>query len=116
MAPRPPMRAVLFLPDSQNPYHRLSAEGAASAAQRHGITLEVVPAESGSPAQVRQVQEALARAPRPDVVLIMPVQEADMTPLSVQAAESGVGWFWLSRSDGRHAELRTRFPGVPICL
>jgi ABC-type sugar transport system substrate-binding protein len=110
------MHIALLLPDSHNPYYRASADAATSAAERHGVSIDIEFAEGGSQAQLLQVQAALRATPRPDVVLIMPVQEADFSPVSVLAAKSGVGWFWLNRSDGGHAELRSRFPGVPVCL
>ena len=107
---------ALFLPDSENPYYRSSADDAMRAAQRHGIPITVEFAEAAVQRQLRQVRTATHAAEPPDAVLIMPVQEAAFTDLSVAAVDGGIGWFWLSRSNGAHSELRARAPRVPVCF
>jgi ABC-type sugar transport system substrate-binding protein len=107
---------VLLLPDSTNPYMQLSAEAASRAADRLGVSLDIQFAEREFTTQVRQIYSAIRGIPRPSIVMVTPVQESALRTLSEQTVDSGIGWFWLSRSVGNEKELRARHPQLPICM
>jgi ABC-type sugar transport system substrate-binding protein len=107
---------VVLLPDSRNPYMQLSAEAASRSADRLRLTLDIQFAEADFTTQVRQLYLATRALPRPDLVMVTPVQEAALKTLSEQTVASGIGWFWMNRSVGNERELRARFPEIPICL
>ena len=112
----PTRHVVVLFPDSRNPYMQLSAEAASRAADRLRLTLDIQFAESNFTTQVRQLYLATRAVPRPDVVLVTPVEEAALKTISEQTAAAGIGWFWMNRSVGNEKELRARFPELPIGL
>jgi ABC-type sugar transport system substrate-binding protein len=107
---------VLLLPDSRNPYMQLSAEAASQLAERLDISIDIQFAEGDFTTQVRHVYMAMRSVPRPAIVMVTPVREAALKTLSEQTIDAGIGWFWLSRSLGNEAELRQKYPALPICL
>jgi ABC-type sugar transport system substrate-binding protein len=112
----PTRHVVVLLPDSRNPYMQLSAEAASRSAERLRLTLDIQFAEADFTTQVRQLYLATREVPRPDFVMVTPVQEAALKTLSEQTVAAGIGWFWMNRSVGNERELRARFPEIPVCL
>jgi len=107
---------VVLLPDSRNPYMQLSAEAAARSADRLRLSVDIQFAEADFTTQVRQVYVSTRAVPRPDLVMVTPVQESALKTISEQTVAAGIGWFWMNRSIGNEKELRGRYPGVPICM
>jgi inositol transport system substrate-binding protein len=105
----------LFFPDADNPAEQLQAEQAAAAAERLHITLDIEFASSDFALQVRQIYKSTRQdVDRPDVVLVMPVQEAALKTLSESTVASGIGWVFLNRSAGNVPTLRQLSPHVPV--
>jgi ABC-type sugar transport system substrate-binding protein len=66
--------------------------------------------------QFRQIEDVL-RAPDSDgfdVLLVNPVQESVLQPLAIDAARRGIGWVTLNRFTDYVADLRRRYPTVPL--
>jgi ribose transport system substrate-binding protein len=104
----------LFLPDGDNPYQLLQGENAATSADRLGFTLDVDFAEGDYTRQVRQIVQATRQEiERPDVVVVMPVQESALRSLSEDTVRGGCGWVYLNRSAGNVSTLRRLNPKVP---
>jgi len=97
----------LFLPDAVNPYHQLQAENASAVADRLALTLDVDFADGDFSVQVRQIVKATRQdVERPDVVMVMPVQETALRGLSEETVRRGIGWVFLNRTAGNVATLR----------
>jgi ABC-type sugar transport system substrate-binding protein len=104
----------LFLPDGDNPYQLLQAENAATAADRLTLTLDIDFAEGDFGLQVRQiVQAARQDVEKPDVIMVMPVQEAALKSLSEEIVRGGCGWIYLNRTAGNVSVLRQLNPRIP---
>jgi ABC-type sugar transport system substrate-binding protein len=105
----------LFLPDADNPFEQLQAEQAAAVAERHGIRLDVDFARGDFAVQVRQIYQAThSENGRPDLVLVMPVNEAALKSLSEATVVSGIGWVFLNRMAGSVSSLQQLRPGTPV--
>lgn len=107
---------ALFLQAQKNDYQQLLKEDCLAAANRHGMGLRAFSADHDPTRQATQIRDMLAqgRQSRPDVMLVSPVQEADLPPLAAEAAQRGVGWVLLNRWSNELPELRARFPQLPI--
>ncbi len=108
------LRIVLGLITQDNDYQREQASVAHTVAQRLGMELQVVYANSDAIAQTQQLLaliHAEAEA-RPDAVLVEPVGTG-MLPVATAAAKNGVAWIVLNREADYLAELR-RTASVPI--
>jgi inositol transport system substrate-binding protein len=107
----------LFFPDADNPAEQLQAEQATIASDRLKITLDVEFAGGDFALQVRQIYKATRQdVEKPDVVIVMPVQEAALKTLSESTVAAGIGWIFLNRSAGNVPALRQLKPGVPVSL
>ncbi len=95
---------------------QLSAEVAQRVAARLRITLEVQYAEGDFTLQVRQLCASMGASRRPAIFIVTPVEESALRTISEQTLEAEIGWFWLNRSAGNEAELRSRFPKLPVSL
>src|SRR5688572_33510526 len=109
----PTRHVAVMLPDSRNPYMQLSAEAAARCAERLRVTVDIQFAEADFTTQVRQLYTVTRGIPRPDMVLVTPVQESALKTISEQTVAAGIGRFWLNRSIGNDKKLRARLPEVP---
>jgi ABC-type sugar transport system substrate-binding protein len=104
----------LFFPDADNPAEQLQAEQATAAGDRLKITLDVEFAGGDFALQVRQIYKATRQdIEKPDIVVVMPVQEAALKTLSESTVAAGIGWVFLNRSAGNVPALRQLKPGVP---
>jgi len=107
----------LLFPDADNPAEQLQAEQATIASDRLKITLDVEFAGGDFALQVRQIYKATRQdVEKPDVVIVMPVQEAALKTLSESTVASGIGWVFLNRSAGNVPALRQLKPGIPVSL
>lgn len=108
------LKVVLALITRDNDYQREQASVAEAAAQRLGMRLDVVYADSDAIAQTKQILGAIqAAAPdRPDAVIVEPVGTG-MLGVATTAVENGVGWIVLNREADYLAPLRQR-ASVPI--
>ncbi len=111
-----PSDVVLSVPDASNAYMQLSVETAERTAARLGLSLSVHYAQSDFTLQVRQLGSFMRGNQKPAIFMVIPVEESALKTLSEQALEAGIGWFWLNRSVGNEAELRSRFPKLPVSL
>ena len=110
---RPYLR--LFFPDADNPAEQLQAEQATAVADRLKITMDVEFAGGDFELQVRQIYKATRQdIEKPDVVIVMPVQEAALKTLSESTVGAGIGWVFLNRSAGNVPSLRQLNPAVPV--
>jgi ABC-type sugar transport system substrate-binding protein len=104
----------LFLPDGENPYQLLQAENAAASADRLALTLDVDFADGDFGLQIRQIVQATRQeVERPDVVMVMPVQETALKSLSEETVRGGCGWIYLNRTAGNVGTLRQLDRKVP---
>lgn len=109
-------RVALFLQDRLNDYQAaLQAEGEQTA-RRYGIQLVMHSAERSTELQIHQVRAALAQpvAIRPNAILISPVSELSIMPLTHDAARLGIGWGVLSRWSESITDFRRQYPRIPI--
>jgi ABC-type sugar transport system substrate-binding protein len=110
---RPYLR--LFFPDADNPAEQLQAEQATATAERLKITMDVEFAGGDFALQVRQIYKATRQeVEKPDVVIVMPVQEAALKTLSESTVGAGTGWVFLNRSAGNVPALRQLNPAVAV--
>ncbi len=108
------LKVVLGLITQDNDYQREQAAVAHTAAQRLGMELQVVYANSDAIAQTQQLL-ALIHADadqRPDAVLVEPVGTG-MLPVATAAAKNGIAWLVLNREADYLAGLR-QTARVPI--
>ncbi len=101
------LKVVLGLITQDNDYQREQASVAHTAAQRLGMELQVVYANSDAIAQTQQLL-ALIHAgadERPQAVLVEPVGTG-MLPVATAAAKNGVAWVALNRESDYLVELR----------
>jgi inositol transport system substrate-binding protein len=109
-------RVLLALPEAKNPFMRATADAAARVALSLGIAVDTVFAEGDFTVQVHQLYDAMRQGSGLSLLMVMPVEERALRTVSEQALQAGIGWFWLSRSVDNVAELRQRFPELPISL
>jgi ribose transport system substrate-binding protein len=102
-----PLNVVLALITRDNDYQREQASVAETTAQRLGIGLQVLYADSDAIAQTKQILAAIhSDAPdRPDAVIVEPVGTG-MLQVASAAAGSGVGWIVLNREADYLVPLR----------
>lgn len=108
------LKVVLSLITQDNDYQREQASVAEATAQRLGITLKVLYANSDAIAQTQQILQAIHAAPseRPDAVIVEPVGTG-MPQVASAAAHVGVGWVVLNREADYLLPLRSASQ-VPI--
>jgi ribose transport system substrate-binding protein len=101
------LKVLLALITEDNDYQREQASVGEKTAQRLGIQLKVVFANSDAIAQTQQVLAAIhAAAPdRPDAVIVEPVGTG-MPQVASAAAHGGVGWIVLNREADYLVPLR----------
>ena len=112
-----PIAVRLFLPDAENPYQRWQAAEARQLARRLDLGLDVDFADGDFAVQVRQIFKATRHdAAPPQVVVVMPVQEAALKSLSESTVGLGIGWVYLNRSAGNIDVLKKTNAKVPTGL
>ena len=105
---------ALFLQTRNNDYQQLLGDDCSVAAERHGMNVRVFSADNHAEKQVKQIHHVLISSERPRVVVVSPVQEETLRPLSREAASLGVGWVVLNRWSEELPSLRAEFPSLPI--
>ncbi len=92
------LKVVLSLITQDNDYQREQASVAEATAQRLGMQLRVMYANSDAIAQTQQILQAIHAAPeeRPDAVIVEPVGTG-MPQVATAAAHVGIGWIVLNR-------------------
>jgi ABC-type sugar transport system substrate-binding protein len=105
---------ALFLPDAQNPYEQLCAREAQVSCAKLRFDLTVRFAD-GAP-QVRDIHAAVTAtgAQRPDVIVVMPVQETGLKALCEHALIDGIGWVFLNRLGWSLGRLQKAYPQSPV--
>ncbi|HTT67846.1 MAG TPA: sugar ABC transporter substrate-binding protein [Gemmatimonadales bacterium] len=108
------IRVLLSLITRDNDYQREQASVAEATAQRLGIGLQVVYADSDAIGQTKQILSAInaAATDRPDAVIAEPVGTG-MLGVASAAADNGIGWIVLNREADYLVPLRQR-SSVPI--
>ncbi len=107
------LKVALGLITEDNDYQREQAAVAQATAQRLGMELRIVYANSDAIAQTQQLLALIhGGEERPDAVLVEPVGTG-MLPVATAAAKNGVAWIVLNRESEYLAELR-RTAKVPI--
>ena len=105
---------ALFLQTRNNDYQQLLSDDCSSAAERHGMRVRVFTADNHASKQVKQIHHVLSSSERPKTIVVSPVQEEELRPLSREAARLGVGWVVLNRWSAELPSLRSEFPTLPI--
>ena len=105
---------ALFLQTRNNDYQQLLGDDCSVAAERHGMNVRVFSADNHAAKQVKQIHHVLISSERPRAVVVSPVQEETLRPLSREAASLGVGWVVLNRWSEELPSLRAEFPSLPI--
>jgi ABC-type sugar transport system substrate-binding protein len=111
-----PVKIAMFFLALDNDYQDLQRGVARVAAQRHHFTLKEVSAFNNGERQVAQVKECLAEPEglRARAIVVCPVADALMRPLAEDAARLGVAFVVVNRPSDHLAELRRKYPRVPL--
>ena len=102
------LRVVVSLITQENDYQLEQAAAAEDAANRLGIDVEVLFADSDSILQSQQVLKYVqteAKA-RPDAIILEPVGGTALPQVARAATSAGIGWVVLNREVGYVRELR----------
>jgi ABC-type sugar transport system substrate-binding protein len=106
------MSVDLFLVDVENEFQQLLRTEAIAAARRAGLDLRVSFTGSDFSAQLTQLRKAVAA--RPQAILAMSVRDRGLLRIVQEAAEAGVHWAFLNRSEDDLSELRRKFPKMAL--
>ena len=108
------LKVVLALITQDNDYQREQAAVAEATAQRLGMQLRILYANSDAIAQTQQILQAIHAAPgdRPDAVIVEPVGTG-MPQVASAAAHVGVGWIVVNREADYLVPIRSTTQ-VPI--
>jgi ABC-type sugar transport system substrate-binding protein len=102
----------LFLVDDANEFQRLLRLEAEAAARRVGLELVTHFTGDDFSAQLTQVRASLDTTPQ--AILVLAVRDRGLGRVAAQAAQAGIHWVFLNRSQDDLAPLRAQFPAVAL--
>jgi ABC-type sugar transport system substrate-binding protein len=107
---------TLFLLNQKNDYQAEIQRGAARAAERQGLALEVHGADSRPDRQREQILSVVRNPARGGTLalLVHPVFDGVHDDLAREAARAGLGWVLLNREAEYVGDLRRAYPRLPI--
>jgi ABC-type sugar transport system substrate-binding protein len=110
-------RAVaVFLRTLENDYQKHLRDECLAAARSRAFSIDVFAANDDAETQVRQIRDFLASKSRgkQSTVMVSPVRESALLGTAFDAARMGVGWVVLNRTSDYVAQLRSKFPKIPL--
>jgi ABC-type sugar transport system substrate-binding protein len=112
----PRARITVSLLAEDQEFQRLQAADAREAAARGDLVVQVLFAENQPVVQIQQLFKAIHAAPeqRPTAIIVETVTGEGLERVARNAVQAGVGWILLNRRVPYVAELRTRYPNVPV--
>jgi ABC-type sugar transport system substrate-binding protein len=102
------LRIVISLTTNDNDYQSEQAQSAEQAANRLGVSVEIIYADNDAISQSTQILKAVQVLPqaRPDAIVFEPVGATALPQVARAAATSGIGWAVLNRDASYIPELR----------
>src|SRR5882757_402501 len=102
------LRIVVSLTTNDNDYQIEQAQSAEQAANRLGVSVEIIYADNDAINQSTQILKVVQAAPelRPDAVVFEPVGGTALPQVARAAAAAGIGWVVLNRDASYVDELR----------
>lgn len=108
-------RIALCLIDADNDFQQVAREDAEAAARGTGLTVETHWSGGDLPAQLAQVRKLLDSSTPPAAILIMAVRDHGLGHSVRDAAQAGIHWVFLNRSEDDIEALRRAHPELAIC-
>ena len=112
----PKARITVSLLAEDQEFQRLQAADARDAGARDDFDVEILFAENQPVVQIQQLFKAIHACPdeRPTAIVVETVTGEGLERVARNAVKAGVGWILLNRRVSYIAELRTRYPNVPV--
>jgi len=111
----PSARLALCLIDSDNEFQQVARQDGEAAARRAGLQIESLWSGADLSLQLAQVRQLLDSASPPAAILIMAVRDRGLGRLARDAAQAGIHWVFLNRSEDELDTLRQDHPGLALC-
>ncbi len=111
-------QVLVSLLDERQEFARLQARSATEAAERAGLSVEVLFAENNAVVQIHQIFARIhaPEAERPAAIVVQSVTGEGLERVARNAVGAGIGWILLNRSVGYVEDLRRSHPSVPVAL
>ncbi len=108
---------VISLTTNSEEFQLSQAAAAEDAARRLGLPFEVLFADGNAVLQIHQLFERIHQPEeqRPLAFVVEPVKDEGLERLCRNAVAAGIGWLPLNHDSGYLADLRRRYPTLPIC-
>jgi len=108
------LRIVVSLPDQENEYQLMQAADAYATAQRLGLDVEVLNAESSPVLQIQQIFKATRTEPTPSAIIVEPFSSEEIGRIARHALQSRIPVVFLNSSSEELPALREENPNVPL--
>ena len=112
------LRIVVSLTTNDNDYQIEQAQSAEQAANRLGVSVEIIYADNDAINQSTQILKVVQAVPesRPDAVVFEPVGGTALPQVARAAATAGIGWAVLNREAPYIEELRKTTNSPMFCV
>jgi ABC-type sugar transport system substrate-binding protein len=101
---------AVCLVDSDNEFQQVAREDAEAAARQAGLEIETHWSGARLSAQLAQVRELVDSPTPPRGILIMAVRDQGLSRIARAAAQAGLHWVFLNRSEDNIESLRVQHP------
>ncbi len=110
-------RILVSLTSDKQEFQVSQAEEAERVGKRLGMQVEVAYADENAVLQIHQLFERIngPAEQRPLALVVEPVKDEGLERLCRNAVAAGIGWIPLNRPGRYLADLRQRYPNLPIC-
>ncbi len=109
-------KVVVALPDRSNEYQQLQAADAQATAQRLGLDIEVLDADSNAILQIQQLFKFIHAPDKPRAMVVEPVATEGMERVTQKAAAAGIGVGILNSTAAYVEVLRKQYPQLPLFM
>ena len=108
-------RVAVCLVDSDNEFQQVAREDAEVAARQAGLEIQIHWSGAKLSAQLAQLRELVDSPTPPRAILVMAVRDQGLGRIARDAAEAGIHWVFLNRSEDSIESLRVQHPELAIC-
>jgi ABC-type sugar transport system substrate-binding protein len=110
-------KVLVSLPDDRQEYQALQGVEGRTAAERHGLDVDIAYCQSQPSRQLKQISEAIQASPaeRPVAIIIHLISIGALEALAYLAVKAGIGWVVLDEATYLEG-LRRNFPERLVAL